>query len=51
MPIPDSFACAVAGAAARKAVISNPQALINFDGVALDGTDLDGLNMDRSRRL
>ena len=49
--MPESFACAVTGAATITAVMSSPQAVIDFDGVALDGTVLDGLNMDASRRL
>ena len=44
--MPESFACAVAGTAKRKAVMSIPQALIDFDGIVLGG-----LNMDASRRL
>ena len=51
MPIPESFACAGKGAENRKAVKTIPQAFIVFDGVALAGIDLYGLNMDASRRL
>ena len=48
--MPESFACAVTGAAKRKAVRTIPQAFIVFNGVALDGTVLDGLNMHASLR-
>ena len=49
--MPESFALAVAGAATRKADMSSPKAINDFDGNALDGIVLDGLNMDASRRL
>ena len=38
------------GADNRKAVRTIPQVFIAFDGAALDGTALDELNMDASRR-
>ena len=44
--MPESFACAEGGAARRKAVMSSPQALIDFDGMVIGG-----LNIDASRRL
>ena len=49
--MPESFACAVAGATISKTVMISPQAFIDFDGNALDGIEFDGLSMDASRRL